>query len=54
MVLHRQARALHRELDLAATALGDEASEQNLARLRDIQERLALFEATQVSARADP
>lgn len=40
LALHRKARALHKELQLAETALGQDASEINLARLRDIREQL--------------
>jgi len=41
LTLHRKARALHRELQLAELALGNDASELNLARLKDIQEQLS-------------
>jgi len=41
LTLHRRTRALHRELQLAELALGNDASELNLARLRDIQEQLS-------------
>jgi DNA primase len=40
LVLHRKAKALHRELQLAETALAQEASELNYARLCDIREQL--------------
>jgi DNA primase len=39
--LHRRAKALHRELQLAELALGKESSEANLGRLKDIQAQLA-------------
>jgi DNA primase len=41
LTLHRKARALHRELQLAELALGKDDSELNLARLKDIQEQLS-------------
>jgi len=41
LTLHRRTRALHRELQLAELALGNDASELNLARLRDIQDQLS-------------
>jgi DNA primase len=41
LTLHRKTRALHRELQLAELALGNDTSEPNLARLKDIQEQLA-------------
>lgn len=47
LALHRKARALHRELQLAETALGQEASEINLARLRDIREQLSGLAGTE-------
>ncbi|MGH6862966.1 MAG: DNA primase, partial [Methylocella sp.] len=39
--LHRRARALHRELQLAELALGKDSSEANLDRLKDIQAQLS-------------
>jgi DNA primase len=39
--LHRRARALHRELQLAELALGRDSSEANLGRLKDIQAQLS-------------
>ncbi|HUZ91494.1 MAG TPA: DNA primase [Methylocella sp.] len=39
--LHRRARALHKELQLAELALGRDSSEVNLGRLRDIQAQLS-------------
>jgi len=41
LALHHKAGALHRELKLAEVALGNDASELNLARLKDIQEQLS-------------
>ncbi len=45
--LHRKSRTLHKELKDAELALGSEPSEENLAWLRDIQERLAALEGTE-------
>jgi DNA primase len=39
--LHRRARTLHRELQLAELALGKDSSEANLGRLKDIQTQLS-------------
>ncbi|MGC2222650.1 MAG: toprim domain-containing protein, partial [Methylocella sp.] len=39
--LHRRARTLHRELQLAELALGKDSSEANLDRLKDIQAQLS-------------
>ncbi len=39
--LHRRARALHKELQLAELALGKDSSEANLGRLKDIQAQLS-------------
>jgi DNA primase len=39
--LHRRARKLHRELQLAELALGKDSSEVNLGRLKDIQAQLS-------------
>lgn len=41
LALHRRARALHKELHAAAAALGQDATDSNLARLREIQTELA-------------
>jgi DNA primase len=49
LALHRRARALHRELKSAETALGDEATEQNLDRLREIQSELAALEGREAA-----
>jgi DNA primase len=45
--LHRKSRTLHRELKEAELALGNEPSEENLAWLRDIQERLAALDGSE-------
>jgi DNA primase len=45
--LHRKSRTLHKELKDAELALGTEPSEENLARLRDVQEHLAALEGTE-------
>jgi len=39
--LHRRARTLHKELQLAELALGKDSSEANLSRLKDIQAQLS-------------
>jgi len=49
MALHRKARALNKELQLAEVALGNDANEQNLARLRDIQEQLSALGGTEAA-----
>jgi DNA primase len=41
VTLHRKSRTLHKELREAELALGSAASEENFARLRDVQEQLA-------------
>ncbi len=41
LTLHHKARALHRELVSAEAALANDASEANLARMRDIQEQIS-------------
>jgi DNA primase len=41
VTLHRKSRTLHRELKEAERVLGAEPSEENFARLRDVQEQLA-------------
>ena len=45
--LHRKSRTLHKELKDAETALGADPSEENLAWLRDVQERLAALEGAE-------
>jgi DNA primase len=41
IALHRKTRTLNKELKDAERALGEDPNEQNLARLRDVQEQLA-------------
>jgi len=47
VTLHRKSRTLHRELKDAERALGAEPNEENLAWLKDIQERLAALDGTE-------
>jgi DNA primase len=47
LVLHRRSGALHTEWQKAEAALAQEASEHNLARLRDIQAQLSALEGTE-------
>jgi DNA primase len=47
VTLHRKSRSLHRELKEAERVLGAEPSEENLAWLRDVQERLAALDGTE-------
>jgi DNA primase len=47
VTLHRKSRTLHRELKEAERVLGAEPSEENLAWLRDLQERLAALDGTE-------
>ena len=49
LALHRRARALHRELKSAEIALGEDANEQNLARLREIQAELSGIEGREAA-----
>lgn len=49
LTLHRRARALHKELQLAEMALGNEASEANLGRLIDIRDQLSALGGTEAS-----
>jgi len=49
LTLHHRARALHRELQLAELALGMEASEANLDRLKDIREQLLALGGTEAA-----
>lgn len=44
--LHRRKRTLSRELREAERALGAEPTEANLARLKDVQDRLAVLDGT--------
>ncbi|HMN51784.1 MAG TPA: DNA primase, partial [Xanthobacteraceae bacterium] len=45
--LHRRKRTLSRELREAERALGAEPTEANLARLKDVQSRLAVLDGTE-------
>ena len=45
--LHRKSRTLHKELKDAEAALGSYPSEENLAWLRDVQERLTALEGAE-------
>ena len=45
--LHHKSRTLHKELKDAELALGDAPSEENLAWLRDVQERLAALDGAE-------
>jgi DNA primase len=45
--LHRKSRTLHRELKEAERALGAEPNEENLAWLKDVQERLAALDGSE-------
>jgi DNA primase len=47
VTLHRKSRTLNRELKEAERALGEEPTEENLAWLRDVQNRLLAFEGTE-------
>ena len=47
VTLHRKSRTLHRELKDAERALGTEPSEENLAWLKDVQERLAALDGSE-------
>lgn len=49
IALHRRQGALHRELNTAERALGDAPSDENLARLKDLQERLTALEGAEAS-----
>ena len=49
LTLHHKARALHKELLSAETALATDACEANLARMRDIQEQLAALTGSEAS-----
>ncbi len=49
LALHRKMRALNRELKLAQAALAQEGSEINLARLKDVQEQLAVLAGTEAA-----
>ncbi len=47
VTLHRKSRTLNRELKDAERALGSEPSEENLAWLKDVQERLAALDGAE-------
>jgi DNA primase len=49
LTLHRKNRTLNRELKEAERALGEEPSEQNFARLQDVQARLAAVDGTEAT-----
>jgi DNA primase len=49
LTLHHKSRTLNKELKEAERALGDEPSEQNFARLQDVQERLSAIDGTEAS-----
>ena len=49
LTLHRKNRTLNKELKEAERALGDEPSEQNFARLQDVQGRLSAIDGTEAS-----
>src|SRR5262249_29221758 len=49
LTLHRKTRTLNKELKDAERALGDEPSDQNLAWLRDVQDRLSALDGTEAS-----
>jgi DNA primase len=49
LTLHRKKRTLNKELKEAERALGDEPSEQNFARLQDVQGRLSAIDGTEAS-----
>jgi len=49
VTLHRKSLTLHKELKDAELALGNELNDENLAWLRDVQERLSDLEGTEAS-----
>ena len=49
LTLHHKTRALHKELLSAETALATDASEANMARMRDIQEQLSALTGTEAA-----
>ena len=49
LTLHHKTRALHKELLSAETALATDASEANMARMRDIQEQLSALAGTEAA-----
>ena len=51
LVLHHETRALHKELLSAETALATDASDANMARMRDIQEQLSALAGKEAAAK---
>ncbi|MGE3245462.1 MAG: DNA primase [Beijerinckiaceae bacterium] len=49
LALHRRARALHKEFKSAEFAFGQDATEENFARLREIQAELAVLEGQEAA-----
>ena len=49
LTLHRRARTLHKDMDSAETALAQDPSDANLARLKDIQEQLLALGGTEAT-----
>jgi DNA primase len=49
VTLHRKARTLHKELEEAQRALGDDPSDQNFAWLRDVQGRLSALDGMEAT-----
>jgi DNA primase len=49
LTLHHRNRTLNKELKEAERALGEELSEQNFARLRDVREQLSSLEGTEAT-----
>jgi DNA primase len=49
VTLHRKTRTLHKELEEAQRALGDDPSDQNFAWLRDVQGRLSALDGTEAT-----
>jgi len=47
LALHRRTKALHRELVAAETALAEDATDRNLARLQDIQGQLSTLDGAE-------
>ena len=47
IALHRKVRTLNRDLKDAERALGEDSSEENWARFRDVQGRLSALEGTE-------
>ena len=50
LVLHHEARSLHRELLSAELALATDASDANMARMRDIREQLSALVGKEAAA----